>query len=982
MLALNVNRVTPVELLIDAVWDDDPPSTARGQIQICISALRKLFGQVRPDVIKTRSPGYVLELAEDELDSTRFASAVAAAKSHVESGRIAEAAGAFGEALELWRGPALAGVPGDLVQRHAALLDGHRLTALEERLRLDLELGRSQQIVAELRALCEEYPLREQFHGFLMLALYRSHRQAEALEVCRRVRANLIENVGVEPSSELRKLEQAILNQAPELDLRAQSAPAVIAPTVEPAPAAEPAEAEVRDVPRQLPASIADFTGRKAQIEEIRRLLTETGDQYSMPIVTIYGRGGVGKSTLAIRVAHELGDHFPDGHLYADLQAHHEDDYVSQVLGRFLRALGVNGSSIPDSLSERAEMYRSRLAGKRVLVILDDVVSEDEVAPLLPGSPTCAVIATSRSRLSGLPGGYGLHIAEFEVDQSLALLAKITGALRVETEAEEAIKLVDLCDGLPLAVRIAGARLASRPHLRIEGLLRRLGNEARRLDELTHRGLALRPTLNVTYRGLDQKAKRLFRLFALMRGSDFPGWTAAALLDTDLSEAEAVLERLMDVQVLDTVEQPDVPLTRYRFHDLVRVYAHEQLMDTETEEERRAALGRVLGCWLALSEQAHRKEYGGDFTILHGSAPRWYPPGPASDTIDYPDTWWASERSSLVAAIKQAAEAGFDELCWDLAFASVSLFEAGCHFDDWRETVQLGLQVTMDASNSRGVGAMLYSAGSLDMVQQKLNSARHNFEQALELFEAESDHHGRALVLRNLAYVRGVLGDDLAMRADYAQSLTLMRQVGDRIGEAHVLRAMAKHSIDDGDTVSARDSLEQALHICREVGSRRCEAQVLHRFAELHLRTDEIELARQALHQVLLTVRDKGDKIGEVYTLYSLGIVRFREGRLDHAVTTLGHTLELATQMGERLVEGQARYMLGEVSIARGNPVAGRTHLADALAIFTELDTAPWRVKTLTLLSDIESTLGSLEPARRELGNTITPQLVEVDPHR
>lgn len=976
VLGLNANRVTPVEHLIDAVWDTSPPSTARGQIQICISALRKLLSDAgQPDVIKTYPPGYVLEISASELDSEEFAGLVVAARRQADDARAAAAAATLRTALALWRGPALAGVQSNLVRRGAALLEDSRLTAIEERVRLDLGLGRHEEISGELAGLVDEHPLRERLYWFLMMALYRSGRQAEALEVRRRARAVLVEELGIEPGQELQDLERAILNRDPALDLPMPSSWSVPMATPrivdEHHGAAEQHPAvEQPIVPRQLPCSIADFTGREAHIADIRQILSgepSSGPRYAVRIVAISGKGGVGKSSLAIRAAHELIDLFPDGHLYGDLQSPGDGDRTAALLVRFLRALGVSGSAVPEDVQERAEMYRSMLAGKRLLVVLDDVMGEEQVLPLLPGSPSCAVIVTSRVRLSGLPGADWVDVDVLDTGKSMKLLSKIVGRERVGAEDAAAVELVQFCSGLPLALRIAGARLASRPHWRISELVRRLADEARRLDEFTHRGLELRSNIGLTYRGLPRKAQRLFRLFALLKAPDFPEWTAAALLDTDLSEAGDVLESLVDARMLDTVEFPGERI-RYRFHDLIRVYALERLVETETPAERKLALARVLGAWLALAGEAHRREYGGDYTVLRGNAPRWrQPDGSSAARIQSPMDWWDSERGALVAAVRQAAAAGLDELCWDLALTSVTLFEVKGYFDDWRETSELGLEITRRADNRTGIAAMQYSLGTLNMFQKRLDEAEECFAAALEIFEADGNDHGRALVLRNSALVDGLHGDSVAMLAKYDRALELMRSVGDRMGEAQILRSVAKFWIDEGDIERARRMLDDALEICRQVRCLRGEAQVVHQFAYLYLGTGEIESARQALHRVLLIVRDIGDRIGEAYALYGLGIVRHQEGRPASAETTLLHALSLAKRVGERLVEGESLYALGQIALGTGDTAGAEAHLAEAGQLFEDLGSALWRSKTLSLLAEVRVATGDFARAAVEL---------------
>jgi tetratricopeptide (TPR) repeat protein len=626
------------------------------------------------------------------------------------------------------------------------------------------------------------------------------------------------------------------------------------------------------------------------------------------------------------------------------------------------------------------ELYRSKLSGKRVLLVLDDVSSAAQIRPLLPGSPTCAVITTSRERLSSVSGARGVDVSTLDVDKSVELLSRIIGRDRAEAESAAVVELVSLCGGLPLALRIAGARLASRPHWQIDGLVHRLRDEARRLDELAYNGLELRSNIGLTYKVLSSPAQRLFRLFSLVEAPDFPDWTAAALLDTSVAEGGDVLESLVDAQLLDVVKYPDTRQLRYRFHELIRVYAREQLLAVEDESDRTAALSRVLGAWLGLAEEAHRKEYGGDYTILHGDAPRWRPPyGEACDPIGNPADWWEAERRALVAAVRQAAHAGLDELCWDLALTSVTLFETKGYFDDWLECAQTAHDVAKRAANRTGMAAMRYSLGTLHMFQTRLDAADECFGSALEIFRALADTHGCALVLRNAAHIDELRGDVGSMRAKYAESLETMRAVGDRIGEAHILRSLASYQMSEGNTAAARQLLEEALAICRAAPCPRAEAQVVHRFAELHLLTNQFDLARQALNHVLRIVRDTGDRIGEAYVVYGLGLLRYREGRIENAEVTLTHALGLSRRVGEQLIEAKALYALGKIAMARGGDATGVSHLLEARRLFDELGSALMQARTLVLISDIRPGLTGLWQVTERSNGTLLHESMDVD---
>jgi DNA-binding SARP family transcriptional activator len=958
MLGLNVERVTSFDALIAAVWGDDPPETARGQIQVCISGLRKLLAEAgHPESIRTVSPGYRLELGAEDIDTSQFTRLVATAEEAAGHGDTADAVAGLHAALALWRGPALAGLDSELVRRGATALDERRLTAIEERIRLDLQLGQHQQLVSELHALVGEHPLRERLHELLMIALYRSGRPAEALTAYRHARDVLIEEIGVEPGQELRDLELAILNRDPALKLDRT-------PRSEHQPGrdAAPEPSIVATVPKQMPASIADFTGRQTEVAGIVAILTEQAAGYAVPVVAVSGRGGVGKSSLAVRVAHEVAAHFPDGQLYADLRE--SDGDPAAQLARFLRALGIAGRAVPETLDERAALYRSTLAGKRVLVVLDDVTAEEQALPLLPGSPGCAVITTSQVRLGNLPGAYHVDLDPLDTATALALLNRIVGDRRVRAEEADAEELVSLCEGLPLALRIGGARLASRPSWRISGLVHRLRDEGRRLDELSHRSWTLRSSIALTCENLRADARRLFRLLALVDMPELHAWTAAALLDTGLADAEDVLESLVDARLLDAVEYPEARRVRYRLHNLVRVYAKEL---PTTPFERDAALRRMFGGWLTLVDAAHRAEYGGDYTVVHSSAARWCP----SDAdpalyIGTALTWWDAERTALVAAVRQAARTGFVAQCWDLALTCVTLFEVKGYFDDWKAVTLLAHDVSARAGDHNGVGAMRYSMGTWCMFQARLAEADQCFADAVDAFALAGNEHGGALALRNAAHVDGLCGRHDAMLTKYDIALATMRAVGDRIGEAHILRNQARYWLDSGDVERARGLLDDALVICREEGCRRAEAQAVHTLAELHLTAGEFDRAREALHSVLRIVRASSDKIGETHALYALGVLRRREGRLENASTTLVHALELAEHVHERMVEAKAHHTIGEIRLTRGDHAAAVTHLEAARVLFVELKSGVWEEKTLDLLAKAHARLaGAHAPAEQ-----------------
>ncbi|WP_431974330.1 BTAD domain-containing putative transcriptional regulator [Micromonospora haikouensis] len=955
ILAANRGRAVQVEDLIDTVWDGHPPSTARSQIQICVSQLRRLLAEVgRKDALETRFGGYLLRLAPTELDAGRFELLVAESRHLSGEGQVAEAVARLRAADALWYGATLAGVPGDPVEAWRRGLDERRGAAVEERIRLELTLGRHDELVGELEALIARHPLRERLHAHLMLALYRADRQADALKAYRRARALFVEELGMEPSAELGRLERAILSRAPQLDLPALPAASPVAPSVAATGPTSPG-AHGPDVPHQLPGDLADFTGRQKLVGEIRDLLTaeaDPGHRGFAPLAVITGPGGAGKTSLAVHVAHSLVDRFPDGQLYANLGGPSPSpERPAEVLDRFLRALGVAGPAIPDNLTERIGLYRSRLAGRRVLILLDNAADETQVAPLLPNTAGCAVIVTSRARLGTLAGSHEVDVDALTPEQSVALLHQIVGD-RIAAEPLQADELARLCGWLPLALRIAGARLASRPHWRVSRLVDRLRDQSQLLDELVHRDLCIRTTIGLSYHSLPERSRRLLRRLALLDCEDFPLWVTAPLLDEPPSVLEDLLEQLVDVRLLEAHGHPQSGSTRYRLHDLVRVFARERLLAEEPAQERASLVRHVLGAWLAVAEEAHRREYGGDFTIVHGTAARWPVPRTVTDgLLGRPMDWLELERRNLVSAVRQADALGLDELCWDLAFTLVTLFEARSYFDEWAETADIALSATRRSGNRRGEGITLHSLGAMHMFLRDPGQAERMFTAALRILRPLGERHGVALVERNLAYLNRLRGDDRAALRGYEAALAGLGSVGDLVGRAHVLVSIAGIRLEQGDPAAAQALLGEALTICRDAGARRVEAQVLHRLGELYLRSGELRRAEESFQGTLDIVRAASDRTGEAYALHGLGVVYGRDGRLAKARAMLTRARQIAGQVVERVVEAQALYELSQL------PDRDRAEAADQLRraadIFGELQARVWHARALRALADV-----------------------------
>ena len=960
MLLLNPNRVVTVDRLLEAIYGEDLPPTSRSQAQITISSLRRLFASHgHTAVVSRRAQGYVIEVGTGDLDSERFEDLAAAAQAARDAGHLDRAVAGYRDALRLWRGPALDGLDSLLIRAAASRLDEQRIGANEDRLTLELDLGRHHELVGELTELVDRYPLRERLRGQLMLALYRCDRAAEALRVYRQARRTMIDELGIEPGERLQQLEHAILTCDPALDLPA--GPVAIQPAR-------------RQIPSLLPTDIADFTGRAEQIEQIDQRLTRAagqGSQLPVPIVVITGQGGVGKTSTVVHAAHGAAGQFRDGQLFADLHGWSAHPVgPMHVLERFLRALGVPGSQIPEGLDERAEVYRSLLTGRRILVVLDDAVGESQVSPLLPGSGGAAVLVTSRSRLAGLAGATHIEVNVFDAGQSLDLLARIAGADRVQTQSQAAAAVAAQCGHLPLALRIAGARLAARPHRSFQQLADRLADETRRLDELSHGDMGVRASISLSYDSASDQARRLFRLLALLEQPVFPSWMSAALLDLPPADAEDLLDDLVTAQLVETTGTGSGVHSHYRFHELIRVFARERLAAEEPAAEHKAAVERALGALLYLAEEARRRHEGGAYLRLDSSALRWPLPERLVDQLlSDPRSWFERERAALVSGVRQAARAGLAGACWSLALTAETLFETRAYFDDWRETSNVALQAARQAHDVRGQAAMLHSGGTLQSQQQRVDAARRDLEAAAQLFQDTGDNQGFALTIRNIAFLDSFSGrlDDAAR--GYDQALAIFRETGDHVAEAHVLENLAMIKLNQHQPGEARALLADALRLARAAHHVRIEAQVLYLSGEADLRAGEPARAVGRLDEALAIVRDIGDPVGEARILQAAGVAKVRQGEFAQARTALQRALDLAGSTGDRWAEARALMGLSELALTSGDPGQAVALGQQASGIFREMGTPLYEERALTLLSDAHAALGDSGAAAAALAD-------------
>jgi DNA-binding SARP family transcriptional activator len=575
-MLIRSNSIVQMSEFVDELWGQRPPPSALSTLQTYIYKIRKILSAERPglgeEVLRTKSFGYVLNIPEEYTDIGRYRQLVQNGQAAVDKGEYERGARLLTEALALWRGPALADVTkGELLTAETTRLDESRLRALEVRIDADLEIGSHHTVIGELKGLTARYPLHEGFHAKLMLALHRSGRRYEALDLYRGLRGVLVEELGLEPSPLLNRIHQALLASDPAIESRPVVRPREVV-TTPPPPVVPQAPA-----PAQLPADARPFAGRGDALDKIERVLL-TGDDHgaAVRIVLITGMPGVGKTALAIRAAHQLRDHFPDGQLFAQLRASENAPVdAHEMLERLLVAIGVPPDQVPDDRDERSKLFRTWSAGRRLLLVLDDAACAEEVGALLPGYAPAVVIVTSRRNL--LPGLPHVELEVLEIDEALEVLDKVAGRRRTAGDAEAARDILLACGQLPIAVRSVAARLAAAPELSLPKLRCALLDSRLRLDALSFSQFDVRHRYATSYDRLPDEHQFVFRLLSLVPKPDFTVRDATTLVGRPVEKVGVLLHDLVECHLLRMLSTDADGVVRFSFHELTRLYARERL---------------------------------------------------------------------------------------------------------------------------------------------------------------------------------------------------------------------------------------------------------------------------------------------------------------------------------------------------------------------------------------------------------------------
>ncbi|TPQ20334.1 AfsR/SARP family transcriptional regulator [Streptomyces sporangiiformans] len=902
-LLLREGRTATASELIDALWGDEPPSQALAAVRTYASRLRKVLGS---GVLVSESGGYAIRSLEDGALDLALAQELAAdAEKARNAGDLCHARALINKVLSLWDGEVLASVPGPYADTQRTRLDEWRLQLVESRLDMDLEQGCHAEAISELTALTAAHPLRERLRELLMLALYRSGRQAEALAVYADTRRLLADELGVDPRPGLTELQQRIL----------QADPGLAEPS---APVAEPAAAPVK--PAQLPATVPDFTGRASFVAELSEVLSATSMAGGrvMAVSALAGIGGVGKTTLAVHVAHQARGSFPDGQLYVDLQgAGARAAEPETVLGSFLRALGTADSAIPDSLEERAALYRSTLDGLQVLVLLDNARDAAQVRPLLPGTEGCAALVTSRVRMVDLEGAQLVDLDVMSPEEALQLFTKIVGKERVASERKAALDVVAACGFLPLAIRIAASRLASRRTWTVSVLAAKLADERRRLDELQAGDLAVKATFELGYGQLEPAQARAFRLLGLADGPDISLAAAAAVLDLPPDDTEDLLESLVDTSLLESAAPG-----RYRYHDLVRLYARACAeRDEQPPGERDAAMSRLLDFYLATAARVYAMERPGDRLVDHleptEHAGLRFTEGAAA--LD----WLYTEAAPLLACVRQST--GTDRLrrAVDLLWASKDLTESGANSYQYETTARAMCDATRAAGDVRAEGRARTVLTDVLLVSGRIEQAEEQARSAMELAGSAQDATAISWVANN----RGLI------------------------------------CLHQGRYADGKVFFDQAIEGLRAAGNRPFEATSLCNLSRAHLGMGNVTKAVEIARRGVAAHAEFGRTVRLANSHYAVGVALTRAGRHAEALSHFSDALCILSDHRQRLWEGTTHFRIAEVHLAARRPAQAAQHTEQALALGC-IGGDRMRGSVLTLLGRALSELGQVDRAR------------------
>jgi DNA-binding SARP family transcriptional activator len=882
LLALHTGAGLLRTALVETLWGADPPRTAVAMIQAQVSRVRRLLGPVAsPGGARLAWDGsrYRLSLSGLRLDIAEFSDLAEQARQAAAAGDTAAACGLYQRALGLWRGQVLEDV--DVLRGHPAVtgLNRRRAEVVIEYASAAAGAGLQDQVIVHLEALADREPLDERAHAHLMLALAATGRQAAALRLYSDLAARLDAELGVRPGPDVAAAHLKVLRQ------QVPPAPSGVAPG--------------RVVPRQLPPAVPRFAGRAAELAALTGMLEQAaGAAGTVAISAIGGTAGIGKTALALHWAHQLSDRFPDGQLFVNLRGFGPADPVApmEALRGFLDALHVPAAQVPATLAGQQGLYRSLLAGKRMLIVLDNARDPQQVRPLLPGVPGCTVLLTSRNQLTGLAAAEGARLLTLDVLSAAdahELLAHRIGTARLIAEAGPAGELIDLCARLPLALAITASRAGTHSRFTLAALAAELRDTRSRLDTLAtgEQATDVRAVFSWSYTGLSAPAVQMFRLLGLHPGPDIALPAAASLAGLPLGPARAALAELARAS-LAAEHAPG----RYALHDLLHVYAAERARAEDAAPRRRAATHRMLDHYLHTCRDAGHLMQAQRGTLTLAPAQ----PGVTVERLaghEQALAWFKAEHHVLVAIAGLAAESGSDACAWQLPWCMATFLDWQGHWHDWAATQRIAV-----AAVSR-----------------------------------QGDEGAQAMVRRGFAATCIRLGDYDEAHTHLTECLRIYRQLGDRAGESRVQRDLGNLFEYQGRYAEALDHAEQALGLSQAVADRAGQAFALTNAAWYHMMLGHHRQALGHCRRALALHRQLGARYGEAHTWIGLGAVHHRLGSLKEAAACHRHALSMFRELGDRVFEATALTHLGDACQEAGRAAAARRSWQQALAILDEL---------------------------------------------
>jgi DNA-binding SARP family transcriptional activator len=978
LAALLIRAGQPVssDTLAETVWDGSPPDGAAKTLRSHVMRLRRVLGPAAGPRVVTRYPGYLIEAATGEVDLLGFTALCRDGSAAIRQEQWERASATLDQALALWRGQPLADIPSQTLHRNELPgLEQARLQALEWRAEAQLHLGRHDDLVAGLQELAGRHPLRERFHAQLMLALYRCGRQAEALDAYRAARATVRAELGVEPGAELQRLHQQILSAdrslSPPTATQPASSPAAGGLSVSSPPARFPL--------RQLPPATRHFVGRSTELAVLDSLLAEgAGTERAVVISAIGGTAGVGKTALAVHWAHQAAGRFPDGQMYVNLRGFDpsgEPVPPDAALRGLLTALGVEPQRIPAEADAQASLYRSLLAGRRMLIVADNARDEGQVRPLLPGSQGCLVLVTSRRQLGGLAAADGAQLINLDLlsdADARDLLARRLGLQRLTAEPEAVAELIGLCARLPLALALVAARAATQHDLPLARLAAELRDSPVRLDALDvgDAATSVRAVFACSLQHLTRPAARLFRLAGLHPAAEFTRYAAASLAGLPLAEADQLLTELRRAHMV-TEPSPG----RFGQHDLLRGYAADQARACDSDRDRHAALTRLFDYCLAAAARAmdvfspaeqHRRPR---LPRQDAQLPPMMSPTAARDWLD-------TERAALVAAATEmTAGGGWDRQVILLA-ATLSRYLENCGHhadavivhtralaaarrtgdlaaqadalcglglvDTWQSRYQQGerrfrqaLGLSRQAGDRMGEACTLANLGVVEIWRSRHEQAASELTLAAGIFREIGDPFGEAGALCNLGIVELSRGRYAAAAAHLRRSLTLQREISDNRGAGHSLDILGAVLGRQGSYPDAVLHHQQALEISRQIGHRRFQTSALDNLGIVESRRGNYAASAAYHRQALALSGEIGYAIGKADAVNGLGRALLGQGELARAAGCFREALTAHLELGNREGEAEALLGLGEALLAAGRPAQARDRLSAALSLAT-----------------------------------------------